>query len=452
MSDIKTLFFGFVAWCEAHPAASTVLATFFVAFVGWITGAIGWILSKFSSSKTSAGASAEVNGANSGVTVGHAETVHNTSNDPELIKHFVDIQNDQIVRLQDELKGANSDKESLHREIAELQQRIANPEDYIEAALKTSDQTLERLTRLSNEVDADKLQQAKDAAKKLDFSEAEQIFNDIKNRNELAVQQSAAAEMGLGDIAEQQVRWHDAYAHYKRAYGLTKDINALEGYSRMAWRLGKHQESLELDEIQLSHAKDTYGEESEQVAAALNNLALMHQNLGQFDKAESLYHQAIEITRKTIGEDHPSFAMRLNNLASLYWHMGRYEEAEPLYHQAIKITRKTIGEDHPDFAIGLNNLAGLYEDMGRYAEAEPLFHQAMEIDRKALGEDHPLFATDLNNLGVLYYHQERFSEAVPLLRQALAIQEAKLPEGHPDTEGTRRSLEILYALHPELRD
>ena len=410
MSDIKTLFFGFVAWCEAHPAASTVLATFFVAFVGWITGAIGWILSKFSSSKTSAGASAEVNGANSGVTVGHAETVHNTSNDPELIKHFVDIQNDQIVRLQDELKGANSDKDSLHREIAELQQRIANPEDYIEAALKTSDQTLERLTRLSNEVDADKLQQAKDAAKRLDFSDAEKIFNDIKNRNELAVQQTAAAEMGLGDIAEQQVRWNEAYAHFKSAYDLTGDIEALRGYARMAWLLGKYQESLKLNEVQLAHAKETYGKESKQVAAALNNLAVLHERLGQFDKAE------------------------------------------PLYHQATEINRKTIGEDHSDFARLLNNLAGLYRAMGRYEEAEPLYQQAIEIDRKAIGEDHPEFATDLNNLGVLYYSQERFSEAVPLLKQALAIREDKLPEGHPDTEDTRGTLDILYADHPELRD
>ena len=360
MSDIKTLFFDFVTWCEAHPEASTILATLFVAVVGWFTGAIGWIVSKFSPSETSAGASAEVNGANSGANVGHAGTVNNTSNDPELIKHFVDIQNDQIVRLQDELKGANSDKDSLHREIAELQQRIANPEDYIEAALKTSDQTIERLTRLSNEVDADKLQQAKDAAKRLDFSDAEKIFNDIKNRNELAVQQTASADMGLGDIAEQQVRWHDAYAHYKRAYVLTGDIDALEGYARMAWRLGKYQESLELSEVQLALVINTFGEECEQVAEVLNNLAVLHQVLGQFDKAEPLYHQAMEITRKTIGEDHPVFATWLNNLGVLHYHQERFSEAAPLLRQAMAIREAKLPEGHPDTENTRQSLEDLY--------------------------------------------------------------------------------------------
>ncbi len=347
---------------------------------------------------------------------------------------------------------------SLTQELNELRDQHAALRKMIQDPVTAYREHKERETQIGNvlcdigsynALGHSRIQAALDDFNALEYQTVDDLFAEQERQGILIAFKSA---MGRGLNAENAVRWHDAYAHYKRAYDLTGDIEALRGYARMAWHLGKHQQSLELCETQLSHAKVTYGEESEQVATTLNNLGILHQNLGQFDEAEPLYHQAIEIARKTIGEDHPYFARQLNNLAALYEDMGRYAEAEPLYHQAIEFGRRTSGEDHPDFATRLNNLAGLYQAMGRYKEAEPLYHQAIEIDRKTLGEDHPNFAKRLNNIGFLYYSQERFSEAAPLLKQALAIREAKLPEGHADTEGTRQSLENLYAKHPELRD
>ena len=61
--------------------------------------------------------------------------------------------------------------------------------------------------------------------------------------------------------------------------------------------------------------------------------------------AEPLYRKALDSAIATLGENHQDYAATLNNLAGLYQSMGNYAAAEPLYRQALKIERKVLGED-----------------------------------------------------------------------------------------------------------
>lgn len=400
LSDVSAIFWQVVAWIETYPTASEILFLLALAILGWFSGFFRWAFSKVLRDNKA-----------TNVTLNPPEPSNPDKVYTDVNKHFVEIQQRQIDRLQDDLKDANSDKEVLYREIAELEKRIAHPEDYIEAALKASDQTQERLSRLSNEVDAEKLQRAKEAAKRLDFSAARKIFNDIISRNELAVKQTAAAEMGLGEIAEQEIRWQEAYDHYKRAYGLDAgNMSALASYARLTWRLGKAEEGI------------------------------------------PLYESLRDWAREVHGKDSRDYASSLNNLASLYKAQNRLNEAEPLYDEALAIRRAALQEGHPDIAAGLNNLAGLYKDQNRLGEAEPLYEEALAIYRAALPVGHPDIATGLNNLASLYQDQNRLNEAEPLHEEAFEISRAALPEGHPTIERTRQSLEAVYERRPELRD
>lgn len=55
-------------------------------------------------------------------------------------------------------------------------------------------------------------------------------------------------------------------------------------------------------------------------------------------------------------------AATLNNLAVLYGKRGKYKEAEPLCKRALEIREKVLGKDHPDVAKQLNNLALLCQN------------------------------------------------------------------------------------------
>src|SRR5688572_30196667 len=86
---------------------------------------------------------------------------------------------------------------------------------------------------------------------------------------------------------------------------------------------------------------------------------------------EAKYAQAIALcekfrdeVRRLRGEEHPDYATALNDLAGLYMNVGDFARAEPLQLQSLAIRKAALGEDHPHYALSLSNLAGLYHSRG----------------------------------------------------------------------------------------
>jgi tetratricopeptide (TPR) repeat protein len=218
---------------------------------------------------------------------------------------------------------------------------------------------------------------------------------------------------------------------------------ALNNLAALYDDLGRYAEAEPLFKRTLAIDEKALGPEHPSVATSLNNLAELHRHQGRYGEAEPLFKRALAIDEKALGPEHPSVAIRLNNLALLYKNQGRYAEASPLYERALAIHEKALGPEHPSVATSLNNLAALYEDQGRYAEAEPLFKRALAIDEKALGPEHPSVAIRLNNLAELYRHQSRYGEAESLYKRALAIDEKALGPEHPHTKSIRENLRLM---------
>ena len=117
------------------------------------------------------------------------------------------------------------------------------------------------------------------------------------------------------------------------------------------------------------------------------NRACSISTTGRYSDAEPLYKQSLAIREKVLST-YPEVAAALNNLALLYQRQGRYSEAEPLYKRSLDQKKKAFGPDHPDMAGSLNNLADLYPAQGHYADAEPLFKRSLAIHARSLGPDH----------------------------------------------------------------
>ena len=143
-------------------------------------------------------------------------------------------------------------------------------------------------------------------------------------------------------------------------------------------------------------------------------------SLQQSQTLEKL-EEALAISEKFRGPEHPIIGIRLNNLASVHESMGQYDKALPLYTRALAISEKAHGPEHPTTGIRLNNLARLYESMGQYDKALPLIMRALAISEKAQGPEHPSTGTILNNLALLYGTMGQYDKALPLVMRALAI-------------------------------
>ncbi len=176
------------------------------------------------------------------------------------------------------------------------------------------------------------------------------------------------------------------------------------------------------------------GPESIQVAEDINNIATININTGDWKEAEEGFRESLAIYRKTLGSksnESEDVAAVLNNLAMLLKFEKRISEALPLYLESTSITRKIFGPTHPHFASSLNNLGMLYMEVKNYPEAEKLLQEALSIDRKALGESRAVAIT-LSNLGSLNDERGQLSLSEDYHRQALALAEKQYGENSPE--------------------
>jgi tetratricopeptide (TPR) repeat protein/nucleoside phosphorylase len=228
---------------------------------------------------------------------------------------------------------------------------------------------------------------------------------------------------------------------------------------------GQYEEAAPLLRDALEIGKKVLGPEHCAVADAdltlqLADLAKLPRDDAQPEEAEALYRRVLEIGEKALGPEHPEVAAALNNLAMLLHVTGRYEEAEPLFRRALEIREKDLEPEHPEVATSLNSLAVLLHKTGRNGEAEPLFRRALEMLERTLGPKHPDVAATLNHLAGVLAVTGRYEEAEPLVRRALEIAEEVLGPEHPNvavwlnnlawllqTTGRRREARSLLRQH-----
>src|SRR6056297_1415148 len=153
----------------------------------------------------------------------------------------------EFIRLRRELKAdleaelgeaAEAEKSQLRARIAELEKQIANPDAALAEAQKRIADLEALLDREANQIGADRIAEAKAALEQGDYSLADDIFAEIEAQNELAVQETARAAFGRGEVAEAEGRWGDAYTHYANAARLDPSFDNLVKARVYTWRAG----------------------------------------------------------------------------------------------------------------------------------------------------------------------------------------------------------------------
>jgi len=187
----------------------------------------------------------------------------------------------EFIRLRRELKAdleaelaeaAEAEKSQLRARIAELEKQIANPDEALAEAQKRIKDLEALLDREANQIGADRIAEAKAALEQGDYSLADDIFAEIEAQNDLAVQETARAAYGRGEVAEAEVRWGDAYTHYANAARLDPSFDNLCKAREFAWRVGNFTAAHRYGEDLLAFARQNGTQE--QLASALNEHAL----------------------------------------------------------------------------------------------------------------------------------------------------------------------------------
>ena len=148
---------------------------------------------------------------------------------------------------------------------------------------------------------------------------------------------------------------------------------------------------------------------------ALGNLGVALAEVGQFDEAISAQQDAVTIFRQTSDRDLEGTA--LGNLGVALAGAGRLEEAITAYQDAATILRQT-GDRHGEGQT-LNNLGNAYAELRRL-EAAIIAQRDAAMIFQEFGDRHGEGQT-LNNLGTAYVELRRPEEAIACFQESLAI-------------------------------
>jgi tetratricopeptide (TPR) repeat protein len=147
----------------------------------------------------------------------------------------------------------------------------------------------------------------------------------------------------------------------------------------------------------------------------MNNLAMLHLDRAELDRAEPLLTQALEGSQRALGDDHPDTLTAMAKLADVYYDQGRLDEARRLFERVLAARREMLGEGHRETLATMNQLASIAMDRGRFDEAASLFARVLDGYRRALGNDHPNTLASLYDMALVEKRRGRFAEAEPLL-------------------------------------
>ena len=207
---------------------------------------------------------------------------------------------------------------------------------------------------------------------------------------------------------------------------------------------GEYEKALEYYKKALNIRKEKLGKEHPDTATIYNNIAVIYHNQGKYGKALAYHTKALIVFKINPGEDHPDTATIYNNIGSIHYKQGEYKKSWDCHTKALNIRKRKLGEDHLETSTCYNDIGLLYSVKGEYKKALAHYTDALNIREKNLGKYHPEIATIYNNIGDLYGEQEEYEKALENHEKALDIREKTLGKEHPDTAISYNNIGCVY--------
>ncbi len=175
-------------------------------------------------------------------------------------------------------------------------------------------------------------------------------------------------------------------------------------------------------------AMQQVGKSAEDDARLSQNLGVLHLDLGEFDQSEAAYQRAVELEPNPVST---GAANAINDLALLNEKRGDYDKALEFHQRALEIRTELGGARHPDVAGSHNNIGLVLHNRGEFREAKRHYELALDIETEAAGPDSLTLTNALNNLGASLNALGEIEQARETFERCLAIRQKHLEPDDP---------------------
>jgi len=175
-----------------------------------------------------------------------------------------------------------------------------------------------------------------------------------------------------------------------------------------------------------------------------NQVGLVFDDDGQYDKAIEYYNESLLIKNKALGKDHLKSASLYNNLGHTYEKKQEHNNALKNHLQSLSIKKKKLGREHESTAISYNNIGLVYSKKGDVDKSLESHQKALAIRKRVLGKNHASTARSYNNLGAIYKKKKDHKKALNYYKKCLAIFEKEFGKDHPNTATAYNNIAFIY--------
>ena len=154
------------------------------------------------------------------------------------------------------------------------------------------------------------------------------------------------------------------------------------------------------------------------IAYSLNNIGVIHQNIGNLDKALGYFQQSLKLHRAIDNQD--GIASTLGNIGIIYSRKSDLERALNYFTEAHEIIEPS--GDEKRMINSLSNLGNIYFDRGETAQAKEYYSGAKDIYQQL--EQKFLVFEPFTNLGNVYFQEKKFDSALFYYRKSFDIEES----------------------------
>lgn len=157
------------------------------------------------------------------------------------------------------------------------------------------------------------------------------------------------------------------------------------------------------------------------------NLCQVLELMGDIPGAKAAYQEAVKVFIDVYCWNHSLVAEAMNGLGELFLKEKNYFVAKQYFEKAIQAEEHADEPELGNLGHFTRNLAQCCLDEHKFDEAMELYEQALQIDREDFGPKHRHVATDLIGMGKTCRTRSRFDEAHRYFDEALAVYNAISP-------------------------
>ena len=206
------------------------------------------------------------------------------------------------------------------------------------------------------------------------------------------------------------------------------------------WYLSENEKALQQQQRALALRRQELGPDHPETVGAMNDVAIILNNLGKYEEQEKLLTEVVAVKRRTLGPEDPSTLKSMNNLANALAQRGQLEEASKLSEETMLIQRRLLGREDLFTLRSTYNLAIMWRFLGRLDEAHKAFDETLEILRRVFGPDHQDTLRVMNELGELLLDEGRGAEAYKVFAETMEGKRRVLGARHMETLVTMANL------------